>query len=290
MPAEPPAEPSAGPFRWNAAGWFGALFGSTIWLLILGCSLFAEDVLAGTVACLGFAASALWGVTLWRRRAHLTAYSGLQAMMAGLLVLFAVVVLTTNARAPAIDLPYWAIAVPLLLMTIFWFRQRTAPGPTAPPQSPNQDSTSAEDASLLESLHRETFQGRDEFGRTSAHYAALGNLADHLAQLLDQDSTALDAQDAAGWTPLHFAASNNAAECVRLLLDRGAKVDIQDAHGNSPLWRATFASQGNGTVIAALRAAGADPRLINRHGVSPVGLARTIDNYPIAQFFTDVTE
>lgn len=131
-PSSPrPAGPPGGPFCWSAGGWFGALFGSTIWLLVLGCSLFPEDLLAGTVACLGFLASSLWGVVLWRRRARLTPYSGFQAMMAGLLVLFAVVVLTTNARVPAIDLPYWAIAVPLPLMVVFWLRQRTAKGPTA---------------------------------------------------------------------------------------------------------------------------------------------------------------
>lgn len=138
-----PAEPSEGPFRWNAGGWFGALFGSTIWLFVLGCRLFAEDLLAGTVACLGFAGSALWGIILWHRRARMTAYAGFQAMMAGLLVLFAVVVPTTNARVPAIDLPYWAIAVPLPLMAAFWLRQRTAKGPTAPPQPTNHGRTPA---------------------------------------------------------------------------------------------------------------------------------------------------
>ena len=31
------------PFGWNAGGWFGALLGSTIWLLALGVGLLQED-------------------------------------------------------------------------------------------------------------------------------------------------------------------------------------------------------------------------------------------------------
>ncbi|MBM3973777.1 MAG: hypothetical protein FJ301_06715 [Planctomycetes bacterium] len=117
------------PFGWNAAGWCGALLGSTIWLLILGVGVFAEDFAAGTLAFAGFAALNLWGSALWRRRDRLSAYSGLQWMMVGLLVVFAAVVLIMIARVPSIPLPYWAIAVPLPLMAMFWLRQQAARGP-----------------------------------------------------------------------------------------------------------------------------------------------------------------
>jgi len=38
---------------------------------------------------------------------------------------------------------------------------------------------------------------------------------------------------------------------------------------------------------ATLRAHGADPSAVNTAGQSPVGLARAIANYPVAQFFAD---
>jgi len=114
------------PFGWNAGGWFGAQLGATIWLLVLGVSAFPKDLAAGAFALAGFAVANLWGIALWRRRDRLTAYSGLQWMMVGLLVVFAAVVLITNALVPAIHLPCWAIAVPLPLMAMFWLRQQAA--------------------------------------------------------------------------------------------------------------------------------------------------------------------
>lgn len=115
--------PQVSPFGWNAGGWFGALLGSTIWLLILGVSVFPEDLAAGALAIAGFAAANLWGIALWLRRDRLTAYSGLQWMMAGLLVVFAAVVFSSNL------LPYWVFAAPLPLMAMFWLRQQASRGP-----------------------------------------------------------------------------------------------------------------------------------------------------------------
>jgi uncharacterized protein len=43
-------------------------------------------------------------------------------------------------------------------------------------------------------------------------------------------------------------------------------------------------------MIQLLRESGADPHLENRHGVTPVQLARTIGNYDVAQFFVNVPE
>lgn len=114
------------PFGWNAAGWFGGLLGCTAWLLALSVSLFAEDLAAGALALAGFAVGNLWGIVLWRRRDRLSAYSGLQWLLGGLLVVFAAVVWTTNARATSMFLPYWVIAVPLPLMVMFWLRQWVA--------------------------------------------------------------------------------------------------------------------------------------------------------------------
>jgi ankyrin repeat protein len=131
--------------------------------------------------------------------------------------------------------------------------------------------------------------GVDSFGRTPMHYAAADGNAALVKELLASD-TDPNAADDAGWTPLHFAAQKNAPEVVTLLLQAGAGVDPQDSHGNTPLWRAVFHSQGNGAVIELLREAGADPYAENNHGNSPLKLARTIANYDVRQFFSDLPE
>jgi hypothetical protein len=41
-------------------------------------------------------------------------------------------------------------------------------------------------------------------------------------------------------------------------------------------------------LIELLRSHGADPRHINRNGQSPVGLARLIGNYNVADYFRDI--
>ena len=58
--------------------------------------------------------------------------------------------------------------------------------------------------------------------------------------------------------------------------------------GNSALFIAVFNSLGRGDMIALLRERGADPRLANNSGQTPVGLARLIANYDVARFFADL--
>jgi len=47
-------------------------------------------------------------------------------------------------------------------------------------------------------------------------------------------------------------------------------------------------SRGQGEVIALLRSAGADPYAKNNAGVTPVSVARSIANFPVAQFYSDL--
>jgi ankyrin repeat protein len=130
-------------------------------------------------------------------------------------------------------------------------------------------------------------RGAGEYGRTPLHYAAADGDAVRASELL---TAGLDpgAPDDKGWTPLHFAAQANSEAVTRLLLDAGAAVDPQDADGNTPLARAVFSSKGTGAVIELLRSRGADPHRRNSHGMSPLGLARTIANYDVARFFRDL--
>jgi ankyrin repeat protein len=96
--------------------------------------------------------------------------------------------------------------------------------------------------------------------------------------------------DDEGRTPLHFAAQSNTAKVAELLLNAGASVDPCDNHGNTPLIKAVFNSSGDGELIRLLRARGANPYSTNKHGVSPLKLARNIANFDVRQFFTDLPE
>ena len=127
----------------------------------------------------------------------------------------------------------------------------------------------------------------DPDGRTALMAAAI-DAKPGAAQLLIDAGANVDVRDPGGWSALHFAAQSGSIEIARMLLDAGASVEPSDTHGNTPLFRATFESRGNGDMIELLRAHGADPRATNNAGVSPVELARTIANFDVAQFFDDV--
>jgi len=128
----------------------------------------------------------------------------------------------------------------------------------------------------------------DREGRTDLHYAARdGDIA--AVEALVAAGEDVNLQDRRGWAPLHFAAQARSKEVAQFLLVHGATVDLQDEFGNTPLSTATFASRGDGSVIRALRAAGADPRKKNKSGVSALSLARTIANFDVAQFWAHLS-
>ena len=118
--------------------------------------------------------------------------------------------------------------------------------------------------------------GVDRAGRTPLHYAACDAVVSEVARLLASGADA-SAQDDNGWSPLHFA-----------LIGAGASIDARDSHGNTPLFGAVFSYSGDGTVIALLRAAGADPNAENASGVTPLSLARLIANTDVARHFADL--
>jgi ankyrin repeat protein len=129
--------------------------------------------------------------------------------------------------------------------------------------------------------------GVDRHGRNDLHHACFDGDAGRVAALL---AGGLDpgAPDDDGRTPLHAAVQAWSLPCCLALLDAGAPVDATDAHGNTPLSNAVFESRGRGELIKLLRERGADPTRPNNHGVSPLGLARTIANFDVRQFFADL--
>ena len=128
----------------------------------------------------------------------------------------------------------------------------------------------------------------DESGRLPIHYAAMtDNVKEIEARLAEGDDINLG--DKRGFTPLHMATQHDSRAGARFLLDHGADVDRPDVSGNTPLFVAVFNSRGKGELIALLRERGADPHHANNTGQTPVGLARLIGNYDVAQYFSDLS-
>lgn len=101
----------------------------------------------------------------------------------------------------------------------------------------------------------------------------------------------INEQDRNFFTPLHYAAQfcekENSFEIAKFLLEKGALTEIKDDYGNTPLSKAVFNSKGDGEMIYLLLSYGADRNNKNNYDVSPLDLAHTIANYPVAQFFED---
>lgn len=121
----------------------------------------------------------------------------------------------------------------------------------------------------------------DSDDRTPLMHAAIDGQTLLAKQLLEAGADP-NRCDRMGWTALHFAAQERQLEIAEALLQAGAVVDARDVYGNTPLWRAVFASQGEADLIRLLRQSGADPDFRNESGVSPKDLAERIANYDLA--------
>ena len=127
----------------------------------------------------------------------------------------------------------------------------------------------------------------DRGGRIPLHYCAGDDNLEAARQALS-DGADPNARDRQGWTPLHFAAEARSLRVAALLLEQGAEVDPRNDQGDTPLMRAVFWSRGDGSLIQLLRGHGADPYAENIRGRTPLWLARTIGNFPVAQWFDDL--
>ena len=129
----------------------------------------------------------------------------------------------------------------------------------------------------------------DHAGRTPLHYAAMENKVDEVKTLV-RVGVDPNRGDYLGFTALHLAAQVRALGASVALLDAGADIDAVNSHGNTPLFVAVFNSRGRGDLIGLFRERGADPRRVNDKGQSPLGLARLIGNFDVAQFFADIAD
>jgi len=140
------------------------------------------------------------------------------------------------------------------------------------------------DLSVLERLTQQQTMQRDDDGRTPLMHAILASDADPaIVQLLiDRGADVDTADDGQRWTPLHFAARDENDAIISRLLRAGAAVDPVDVFGNTPLWRSVMSAKTDLAAIRNLLRHGADPWRKNRHGKSPVDVARDAGRDDIA--------
>ena len=119
--------------HWNAGGWFGAQLGGSLWILIAGVLALRLDTQAGISAIVLFGAANGLGSFLWTRRDGLSAYAGIQLLLAlvGTAGLAAVYVLEragifeaiqVGARVSAQSMYVVLIVVITALMLLFYLR------------------------------------------------------------------------------------------------------------------------------------------------------------------------
>ena len=124
----------------------------------------------------------------------------------------------------------------------------------------------------------------DSGGRTLLMQAVIDR-ALNIAEFLIKMGANINLRDIRLWTALHFAVQNGDLQMTKLLVENGAEVNASDVAGNSVLARAVFSSKGKGDVIKYLLRHDADINQANNFGITPIGLARSISNYDLAQYF-----
>ncbi|PUZ54152.1 hypothetical protein GQ55_5G107000 [Panicum hallii var. hallii] len=93
------------------------------------------------------------------------------------------------------------------------------------------------DLQSLETLlgKRAGVRGRDQYGLTALHLAAIKGHCDAVALLAGSGCMDIECEDVEGHRPLHLAVEGGHAEAVELLLDMGADVNARTRRGATPL-------------------------------------------------------
>ncbi|PAN27766.1 hypothetical protein PAHAL_5G105500 [Panicum hallii] len=93
------------------------------------------------------------------------------------------------------------------------------------------------DLQSLETLlgKRAGVRGRDQYGLTALHLAAIKGHSDAVALLAGSGCMDIECEDVEGHRPLHLAVEGGHAEAVELLLDMGADVNARTRRGATPL-------------------------------------------------------
>jgi ankyrin repeat protein len=105
----------------------------------------------------------------------------------------------------------------------------------------------------------------DGHGMTAAHHACMRGNLNVIMWLGDHGHLEVNERDADDGTLLHISASYGNVDILRELIKRGADVHLMDRNGNLALHSALTAE-----CVYILCAAGSDPNLPNKYGITPL--------------------
>jgi len=108
-------------------------------------------------------------------------------------------------------------------------------------------------------------------GATPIHDATRDARGGVLKELLAVKSQGVNAIDNNGRSPLHHASEQRYDAVLKELIEKGARLDLADRFGNTPLHQATLV--GNAYTTGFLVKAGADPKVRNKDGKTSFDLA-----------------
>jgi len=85
-------------------------------------------------------------------------------------------------------------------------------------------------------------------------------------------------KDKYGETALHHCSEYGAIDAVEYLISNGAKIDILDAEGRTPLIKGISAAE-HFRVTQLLLKAGANPNIKDKYGITALGKSRVQEGY-----------
>lgn len=115
----------------------------------------------------------------------------------------------------------------------------------------------------------------DGQARTALINSVCENKTDFIHWLVDHGAD-INHQDRIGYSVLHFIAQNKLIDLAKYFLEKGADPNLQDIHGNTPLWTAVFNSRQTKEIVRLFLKANANPDIQNKYSRTPRILYQTM--------------
>ena len=120
----------------------------------------------------------------------------------------------------------------------------------------------------------------DGEGRTALINSVIENKVDFIHWVLENGAN-INHQDRIGYSVLHFVGQNQMTGLAKYFLEKGADPNLQDIHGNTPLWTAVFNSKDTKDIVRLLLQSNANPDIQNKYDKTPRIMYQTFYNEDI---------